>query len=200
MQIKFLAAPVEVRPDATHPERVGSVRVEKTQLEGEPNRQRAVGTGVFEDIPSGLVLRSIGYKSQPLEDAPFDATRNVLANVQGRLVDSGTPVTGLYCTGWVKRGPSGIIGANIVDARETVASVLEDIASGKTLDATGDGIDAVRSIVLAKTPAKQLVTWADYERLDAEEAARGHVLGKPREKVTSVDEMLKIIARTSSAE
>lgn len=198
VQIKFLSAPVELLADPEHPERVGGVRVEKTELQGEANRQRAVGTGEFQDLPAGIVLRSIGYKSHPLEDAPFDAQRNVLANAQGRLVDTkgdGEQVVGLYCSGWVKRGPSGIIGSNIVDARETVSSIVEDIASGKILKPLGsNGLETIKEIVLGRTPEKQLVTWKDYERLSSEETKRGEVAGKPREKVTSVEEMLRIIA------
>lgn len=197
VQIKFLSAPAEILGNSEHPDRVGSVRVEKTQLQGEANRQHAVGTGEFEEIPSSLVLRSIGYKSQPLEDAPFNSQRNVLANNEGRLVDAnGEQVVGMYCTGWVKRGPTGIIGANIVDARETVASIVEDIESGKLLEPAtdADSLEAIQQLILARTPGKQLVTWEDYERLNAEESKRGEAVGKPREKVTSVDEMLRIIA------
>lgn len=201
VQIKFLSAPAEIVASSAHPERVGSVRVEKTELQGDAHHQRAVGTGEFEELPASLVLRSIGYKSFPLDDAPFDAQRNVLANKEGRLVDAyGERVVGLYCTGWVKRGPTGIIGANIVDARETVASILEDVESGKTLEPTtaGDSLEAIRQLVWAKTPGKQLVSWEDYERLNQEEAKRGEAAGKPREKVTSVGEMLHIIAGSSS--
>lgn len=193
---------MEILPDTNDPMRVGAVRVEKTRLEGEPNKQRAVGTGEFETIPCGLVLRSIGYKSLPIDDgAPFDARRNVLANVQGRLVDpaiGNKPVTGLYCTGWVKRGPSGIIGTNIVDARETVSCLVGDIAAGNYLHAESEsdvgGLDAVKRAVLAANPTKQLVSWTDFEKLDAEEVQRGESAGKPREKLTSVDEMLSIVA------
>lgn len=205
VQIKFLSAPVELIADSENPEKVGSVRVEKTQLQGEANRQRAVGTGEFEELLSGLVLRSIGYKSYPLEDAPFDLQRNVLANVQGRLVDvkndGGEQVVGMYCTGWVKRGPSGIIGSNIVDARETVASIIEDIASDKLLKPAastsgGDGgLETIQKLILERKPDKQFVAWSDFERLNDEETKRGEAVGKPREKVTSVEEMLRIIAK-----
>lgn len=201
VQIKFLSAPVELIADPENPEKVGRVRVEKTHLQGEANRQRAVGTGEFEEIPSGLVLRSIGYKSHPLEDAPFDTHRNVLSNVQGRLVDAakenGEQVVGLYCTGWVKRGPSGIIGSNIVDARETVASIIEDIANDKLLKpvvSTNGGLETIQKLILERKPKKQLVAWGDFERLNDEETKRGVAAGKPREKVTSVEEMLRIIA------
>ncbi|KAG6598102.1 NADPH:adrenodoxin oxidoreductase [Phytophthora cinnamomi] len=204
VQIKFLSSPAEILADENDPTRVGAIRVEKTKLEGEPNQQRAVGTGEFEDIPCDLVLRSIGYKSLPIEaDAPFDNRRHVVSNDQGRVVttsESGEkqPVVGLYCTGWVKRGPSGIIGTNIVDARETVSCIVEDFAAGNFLHsevgATEDlgGLEAVEKLIKKRNPDKQLVRWADYERLNAEENRRGELVGKPREKITSVAEMLTV--------
>ncbi|KAG7393495.1 hypothetical protein PHYPSEUDO_007332 [Phytophthora pseudosyringae] len=204
VQIKFLSSPVEILADEKDPTRVGAVRVEKTKLEGEPNQQRAVGTGEFQDIPCNLVLRSIGYKSLPIEaDAPFDPRRHVISNDQGRIVTASSsgekqPVVGLYCTGWVKRGPSGIIGTNIVDARETVSCIVEDFAAGNFLhsenraDEDLGGLEAVEKLIKKRTPDKQLVRWADYERLNAEENRRGELIGKPREKITSVIEMLEI--------
>lgn len=206
MEIRFLASPAEIVPDKDDPTSVGGVIVEKTRLEGEPNKQRAVGTGEFEEIPCGLVLRSIGYKSLPIETSvPFDTRRNVLANVQGRIVDPANdskPVTGLYCTGWVKRGPTGIIGANIIDAKETVSCLVDDLTSGNYLHAElpdGEqvgGIEEVKRVVLDANPSKQLITWTDFETLSSEEVKRGEPAGKPREKFTSVDEMLDIVRAT----
>lgn len=199
MQIKFLSAPVELLADPTKPHSVGKVRVEKTVLSGEAYNQRAVGTGEFEEIECGLVLRSIGYKSYPLENIPFDARRHVIANEQGKVVDpekNGEQVVGLYCSGWVKRGPTGIIGSNIVDARETVSSIIEDIAKANVLKPTGgNGIETLQKIILERNPTKQLVTWQDFERLNDEEMQRGEAAGKPREKITSVNEMLQIVSK-----
>ncbi|OWZ19090.1 NADPH:adrenodoxin oxidoreductase [Phytophthora megakarya] len=204
VQIKFLSSPVEIIADQKDPTQVGAIRIEKTKLEGEANRQRAVGTGEFEDIPCNLVLRSIGYKSLPIEaDVPFDTRRHVISNDQGRVVTTSSSgekesVVGLYCTGWVKRGPSGIIGTNIVDARETVSCIVEDFAAGNYLhhESSADedlgGLEAVEKLIKKRNPDKQLVRWADYERLNAEENRRGALVGKPREKVTSVTEMLEI--------
>ncbi|EEY68381.1 NADPH:adrenodoxin oxidoreductase, putative [Phytophthora infestans T30-4] len=204
VQIKFLRSPTEILADEKDPTRVGALRVEKTRLEGEANQQRAVGTGEFEDIPCDLVLRSVGYKSLPIEtDAPFDNHRHVVSNDQGRVVTTSSngekrPVVGLYCTGWVKRGPSGIIGTNIVDARETVSCIVEDLAAGHFLHSDNNadedlgGLEAVTQLVKKRNPDKQLVSWAEYERLNAEENRRGELVGKPREKVTSITEMLEI--------
>lgn len=199
VQIKFLSAPVELLADPAKPDSVGSVRVEKTALYGEAYNQRAVGTGEFEEIECGLVLRSIGYKSYPLGNIPFDARHHVIANEQGKVIDpekNGEQITGLYCSGWVKRGPTGIIGSNIVDARETVSSIIEDIARGNVLKPSGgNGIETIKKNILERNPTKQLVTWQDFERLNAEEIQRGEAAGKPREKITSVDEMLQIVSK-----
>ncbi|CEG43054.1 nadph:adrenodoxin oxidoreductase [Plasmopara halstedii] len=201
VQIKFLSLPIEFLADESDPMRVGAIRVEKTKLEGKANQQRAVGTGDFEVIPCGLVLRSIGYKSEPIDMAiPFDTSRDVIANDQGRVVTysdgKSHPIVGLYCTGWVKRGPTGIIGTNIMDARETVSCILDDFATGKCLNSSDKdlkGLEAVESLIKKRNPDKQVVRWADYERVNTEEKRRGEMVGKPREKITSVDEMLEIV-------
>ncbi|CAI5744043.1 unnamed protein product [Peronospora destructor] len=204
VQIKFLRLPTKIVADEKDPTRVGAIRLEKMKLEGEPNRQRAVGTGKFDDIPCNLVLRSIGYKALPLEAGmPFDKSRHVISNEQGRVVTTlgngeKKTMVGMYCTGWVKRGPSGIIGTNIIDARETVGCIVEDFATGSFLhsehsaDGKLGGLEAVEELIKKRNPDKQLVRWADYERLDAEEKCRGERVGKSREKVTSVTDMLKI--------
>uniref|UniRef100_M4BMB9 NADPH:adrenodoxin oxidoreductase, mitochondrial n=1 Tax=Hyaloperonospora arabidopsidis (strain Emoy2) TaxID=559515 RepID=M4BMB9_HYAAE len=204
VQLKFLSSPAEIIADENDPTRVGAIRLEKTKLEGKPNRQRAVGTGVYEDIPCSLVLRSIGYKSLPIEAGiPFDTRRHVISNERGRVVStlsSGEKksMVGLYCTGWVKRGPAGIIGSNIVDARETVGCIMEDFAAGNFLHSDGNAgndlgeVEAVEMLVKKRYPDKQLVKWADYVRISAEETLRGQAVGKPREKITSVTEMLAI--------
>ncbi|KAJ0396024.1 hypothetical protein ATCC90586_006288 [Pythium insidiosum] len=200
IHVKFLASPVELVADAANPEHVGSVRLEKTRLEGSANRQVAVGTGEHEELACGLVLRSIGYKSEPIDDVPFHPTRHVVANEQGRVVSpaSGEVIPGLYCAGWLKRGPSGIIGSNIVDSRETVACIIEDASANKLLSPSDDsqGLASVRHLVRSRQPEKPLVSWQDVERLHGEEETRGATRGKPREKFTSVEEMLSLLAKS----
>jgi adrenodoxin-NADP+ reductase len=209
--LKFLSNPVEfVGDDANN---VTAVRVERTRLEGEAGSQRAVGTGEKNDLPAGLVLTSIGYASEPLcDDVAFDNQRKVLANNGGRVLAKGANEVGtaaepgLYCAGWVKRGPSGIIGTNIGDARETVAAVVEDaragmlpaIAVAQDGVATGSSLSALRAAVVAGPGGKseaELVSWADYEKIDAREIERAAHAGRgaPREKLTSVKEMLECI-------
>jgi adrenodoxin-NADP+ reductase len=199
IELRFLASPVAFSEDPSRPGAVGSVRVEKTRLEGDANSQRAVGTGEMEDIPCGLALRSIGYKSTPIDRAvPFDTKRHVVPNEHGRVMSSeGAQATGLYCSGWLKRGPSGIIGSNIIDARETVTCILEDAAKQSLLQPIEDseGLQAIRRLVAARHPHAQFVDWQDVQRLHAEEEQRGQRVGKPREKFTNVDEMLAVVAK-----
>ncbi|CAK4080497.1 unnamed protein product [Aphanomyces euteiches] len=187
IRIRFLLSPIEVLPDPKDPSRVGAIKVEKNGLVGEPNSQQARGTGEFETIPCGLVLRSIGYKSTPLEGVPFDSKRHVIPNVAGRVINPETNnvVSGLYCTGWIKRGPSGIIGTNITDARETAASVLADEAS--TPPKALAPVSELRASI--KTP---IIDWSMYSRIEKYEADAGAAKGKPREKLTSIDTMVRV--------
>ena len=132
------------------------------------------------DIPCGMLLRSIGYRSVPLDDEmPFDRKRHVVPNELGRV----TGEVGLYVSGWLKRGPSGIIGTNIVDARQTVASLLEDLENLPDVAVENDLNDAIES---------STVSWSGYERIDEYEVRAGEAVGKPREKMTSVSEMLSV--------
>jgi adrenodoxin-NADP+ reductase len=171
--------------------RVGSVRIEKTKLNGNPNAQRALGTGCFETVPCDLALRSIGYKSHPIVGLPFDSNKHVISNVGGRVVDPDTKehIIGLYCAGWVKRGPSGIIGSNIIDARETVAKIMEDVRAGNILSKTTSDNDGA---IFTKIN-KRVTSWKDFQVIDREEVARGIARSKTREKVASVEDMIKIL-------
>ena len=195
--LRFLLMPRAVLPDPENPKRVGALLLERTRLEqGEAGgRVVAVPTGEEVTLPCRLVLRSIGYESLPIPGVPFDAKRAVVPNRGGRVVASAGPdaaaVPGLYCTGWVKRGPTGIINTNIVDARETVAAILEDAAQGKlpVLAAPASGAslgDVVGGI------GREVVTWEGYRRIDAYERARGEAAGKPREKVVDVKELVRL--------
>lgn len=168
------------------------------ELHGPPNHQKAKGMGTFEDIPCGLVLKSIGYQSKPIAGMPFDSTKSICSNKAGRGIDhqTGERIPGIYCAGWLKRGPSGIIGTNIMDAKETVHSLLEDVQEGKILkvDALG-GIAAIAKHIRKNHPSKQLISWEHVKQIDAYEVEQGKLVGKPREKVTNVEQMLDIIQK-----
>lgn len=194
--MRFLLSPSRALPAEADPTALGALELDVTQLAGEAEKQSANPTGRKETIKAGMVLRSIGYKSVQVDPSvPFDAQRAVVRNVKGRVVqEGGAPVPGLYCAGWLKRGPSGIIGTNITDARETVAQLLEDKAAGKLSGAAGagaGGLEGVRAALLAKgRQADSLVSWQGFMKINAAELDKGKQLGKLREKFTSVQDML----------
>jgi adrenodoxin-NADP+ reductase len=200
--LRFLLNPSRALPSSADPSAVGALEFDVTRLEGPADKQSAVVTGQKEVIKAGMVLRSIGYKSVAIPDVPFDTRRHVVRNVKGRVTnEDGSVVPGLYTSGWLKRGPSGIIGTNITDARETVACLLEDKAGSKLPAGAGAGAGAGAAKpgmdgLIARLAARgksgpSVVPWAGWLKIDAAEQARGKPLGKPREKITSVAEMLK---------
>ena len=138
------------------------------------------------DLNCGLLFRSIGYRGLPLPGVPFDPTRGVFPNTAGRI--DGMP--GLYAAGWIKRGPSGIIGTNRADAVATVQSLLADLPHLDSRPKSGaEGLYAA----LARLDS-QVLSYGDWRRIDAEEQRRGAVVGKPREKITRVSDMLALAA------
>ena len=142
-------------------------------------------------IPCGIVLRSVGYRGMAMPGVPFDEERATIRNCDGRVLDDeGEPIRGVYCTGWIKRGPSGVIGTNKKDATETVQLLLEDAAAGLLPRRSGgDAADllAERSV----TP----VTYAGWEAIDAVERARGEEQGRPRVKLCRWDELIAATGR-----
>jgi ferredoxin--NADP+ reductase len=174
--------------------RVTAITVAKNCLVPNGDDVRAEATGDTETIPVGLVFRSVGYKGVPIAGVPFDDRRSVVPNAQGRvLVAAGADVTvpGVYVTGWIKRGPSGIIGTNKPDSVETVERLLEDRAAGVLPVAAGAGRDAVDALLQSR--GVDVVSFDDWRRLDAAEQAAGQAQGRPRVKYTRVDEMMDVI-------
>lgn len=150
---------------------------------------RAEATGHTEVMPVDLVFRSVGYYGTGLPDAPFDQRRGIIPHEQGRVITApGTPATGEYVVGWIKRGPSGVIGTNKPDAVESADRLLEDAAAGRLLTPAAPGRDAVATLLAGR--GVRVVTWADWHRLDQLEQSRGKALGRPRLKFTSIPEML----------
>jgi NADPH-dependent glutamate synthase beta subunit-like oxidoreductase len=157
-------------------------------LEGEPGQQRPKGTGEFETIPAQLALVSIGYKGTALRGTEqwFDDEHGVIRNIHG-LVDGRTSKCGgLYAAGWLKRGPSGIIGTNIADAKETVVTILADIDASETRSRS-DGPD-LRSVL--RDREVQVVEWDGYRRIEKEESARRRSENQPREKIVKLEDQL----------
>src|SRR4051812_47388844 len=132
IELRFLRSPLEIIGDDEEGPVTG-IRVVRNRIEpDEQGRLRAVPTGEEEMIECGLVMRSIGYRGRPLPDVPFDERRGLIRNDGGRVLDEeGRPVPGEYAVGWIKRGPSGVIGTNKKDASDTVARLLEDAEAGK---------------------------------------------------------------------
>ncbi len=208
LTLRFLLSPVACLPAPGASSTLGALQLERTRLEGPADKQRAVGTGEHVTIPAGLVLKSIGYKSLPIPGLPFDARSATVPNAKGRVLEgagsggagaAAAAVPGLYCAGWVKRGPTGIIGTNITDARETVACLLEDKEKGVLGAGAGaggggkGGMEALTALLASRgRKAGQSIGWQGWLKVNAEEVARGAPSGKPREKVTSVAEMLAI--------
>ena len=133
IELRFLRSPLEILGEGENGPVTG-VRVAINRLEeAADGRLRAVPIGEEEIIECGLVLRSIGYRGRPLDDIPFDERRGLIRNDGGRVTDEeGAPLTGEYAVGWIKRGPSGVIGTNKKDAADTMARILEDlVAAGR---------------------------------------------------------------------
>src|SRR3954449_7569257 len=143
VRFRFLASPVELLGDEHG--HVRGVRIEQNAIAArEDGALAARGTGRFEEIPAQLVFRSIGYTGKPVGDIPFDERRGLIHNDGGRVVrPDGTHHVGEYVSGWIKRGPSGVIGTNKKDSQDTVNKVLEDVTAGRVNEPVADDIEAL---------------------------------------------------------
>ena len=184
LRLRFQVSPVAILGE----ERVEGVEVVKNVLEAAEDGQiRAVPTDEREVIPCGIVFRSVGYSGVALPDVPFDERRGVIPNRGGRILDErGEPVPGLYCTGWIKRGPSGVIGTNKKDATETVELLLEDGAAGLL----ARDPDAPELEQLLTERDVEFVAYAGWEAINELERKRGEPVGRPRIKLCSWDDLL----------
>jgi ferredoxin--NADP+ reductase len=195
LTLRFLLSPVELKADAGG--RVCGMRAVKNRLQGTPGKLKSAPTDVFEELPVELVFRSVGYRGVALQGVPFYEKWGTIPNEKGRVLDgdpgSGAPVPGLYVSGWIKRGPSGVIGTNKPDAVETAASMLEDLAAGTTLQPAEPGADAAERMVRKRQP--KVVSFDDWHRLEAIENERGKAAGRPRVKICSTEEMLAALTK-----
>jgi ferredoxin/flavodoxin---NADP+ reductase len=182
--IQFLRSPKELGGER----RLERVVLARNRLEGEATRQVARETGELEELACGVLFRSIGYRGNAIAGVPFDADRGVIPSQDGRVVDGRNVVPGLYVTGWIKRGPTGLIGTNRADSVATVTSLLSDLPDLPADAKTGaDGLTA-----LLQSRAVRVVSYTDWQKIDAAEVRRGAGAGKPREKFTQVEEMLEV--------
>jgi len=193
LTLRFLVSPVELLGNASG--QVAGLRLVRNQLARNATGQlQPVATEAFETLPAGLVFRSVGYRGDPLAGVPFAEKAGVFLNDLGRLLDPQTqqPLPGQYTAGWIKRGPTGVIGSNKPDAIETVAAMLADRDAGRLMHPPQPKIAAIDSLLADRQT--QIITYADWQQLDAREQALGVVAGRPRVKITSlrqVDEVLR---------
>ncbi len=183
----FLRSPIRILGKG----RVEGIMFEKNKLEGGVNQQKTVGTGIIEKIDCDYVISSIGYKGNRFPGLPYDENKGIIPNKDGRVVKGNEVIPGVYVTGWIKRGPVGLIGHNKPDSLETVKNLLEDLPllPKRIHDSRGDIIELLKSKNII------FITYDDWKKIDNSEIERGKFLGKIRNRFCSSEEMLKIISK-----
>ena len=176
--LRFLVSPLAILGE----DRVEGVEIVRNELVEENGRLVARPTGEIEIVPAGLVLRSVGYKGVPLQGVPFDERSGTIPNDHGRV--EGAERT--YAAGWIKRGPSGVIGTNKKDATETVELLLADARAGKLAR-----VEPARSLeALLEERGANYVEYEGWQAIDAAERSAGAPLGRPRVKLTAWEQLL----------
>ncbi|MBI1733805.1 MAG: FAD-dependent oxidoreductase [Candidatus Rokubacteria bacterium] len=192
--LRFLVSPVELIGDDAG--QVSAMKLARNTLTATPSGTlQAKATGETEILPVGLVFRSVGYRGVPLPGVPFNEAWGVILNEKGRVLDPDTkqPLVGEYTAGWIKRGPSGVIGTNKPDAGETVQAMLADAAEGCIMRPTEPS--AVAAERLVRERQTQCFSYADWLKVNEVELAKGRSCGRPRVKFTRVDEMIAAAGR-----
>jgi len=192
--LRFLVSPVEILDNGAGA--VGGMRLVRNKLYAtDTGTLQPKPTGEFDDLPVGLVFRSVGYKGVPLAGVPFNDKWGVILNEKGRVLDptSKQPVVGEYTAGWIKRGPTGVIGTNKPDAAETVACMMEDLAADRVLHPAEASREAVERLVRERQP--RCFSYQDWLRLNELEVQRGKETGRPRVKFTTIEDMLAALGR-----
>lgn len=183
LYIHFFESPVEILGENG---KVVGLKTERMEFDGNGGIR---GTGTFNTWPVQAVYRAVGYRSYPVTGVPFDDLNAVIPNDGGHVLDAdGTIVPGLYTTGWIKRGPVGLIGNTKSDAKETTEMLLADYAAGTLTDPTEPAIDAILSFLKAKEIP--YTTWDGWHRLDNAERALGAPEGRERKKIVEWDDMV----------
>lgn len=186
---RFLVSPTSLSGRA----RVDAVHLVRNELHETPDGLIVVPTAHSERLDATLVLRAVGYRGVPVPDVPFDPATGVIPNERGRVVDSAAAVIpGVYATGWIKRGPRGVIGTNRRDAEETVAAVVDDFLAGR-LAPPGRDREALSALLTRRCP--NLVDRDGWGLIDAAERANGAQTKRPRVKFTRLNEMLDTARR-----
>jgi ferredoxin/flavodoxin---NADP+ reductase len=192
--LRFLVSPTELIADEDG--RLAKMRLVKNELYAtETGTMRPRATEQYEEIPAGLVFRSIGYTGVPLPGVPFYQKWGVILNEAGRVIDpdANTHRAGEYTAGWIKRGATGVIGTNKPDSVETVERMLEDLAVGAILAPAHPTAQAAADFIQSRQP--RYVTFEDWKKLDQLELERGAECGRPRLKFCRVEEMLAALGK-----
>jgi ferredoxin--NADP+ reductase len=198
--LRFLLSPAALLPDERG--RLGAVELVRNELvPTSDGGLRAKPTDERETIPAGLAFRAIGYRGIPLPGVPFDERTGTIPHDAGRVLDSpsGAPLPGEYVVGWIKRGPSGVIGTNKKDAQQTVDAILADLLSddGAVRALDPDAADPVKIEALLRERQPALVTYDGWSSIDRHERSLGESSGRPRVKLTTIEEMLHVAAADS---
>jgi ferredoxin/flavodoxin---NADP+ reductase len=194
LTLRFMVSPVELIGDGAGS--VAALRLVRNELYAtSTGALQPRATDQFENLPVGLVFRSVGYRGVPLPGVPFNDSWGVILNDKGRVLDPDTkqPIVGEYTAGWIKRGPTGVIGTNKPDAAETVECMFEDLTRGAVLEPTRPEAAAAETLVRQRQP--NFFSYADWLKLDAIEVSRGRAQGRPRVKLTRLDEILSALGR-----
>jgi ferredoxin--NADP+ reductase len=184
--LRFLVSPVEILGG----DKVEGIRICRNELRDEGNSLRACSTDTTEELDCGIVFRSIGYRGIQIEGVPFDERRGTIPNEGGRILgEDGQPLRGEYAVGWIKRGPTGIIGTNKRDAQETVDALLADLDASRLNEPADPSRDSLEELLDERKPDH--VTYAGWEAIDRVEKAAGEPQGRPRVKLATTDELLE---------
>ncbi|GBC08668.1 hypothetical protein RclHR1_00830019 [Rhizophagus clarus] len=200
--LKFLRSPHEFiaheNDDPSRPKYVRAVRFQINRLEGPLENRVAVPTGEMEEIETGLVLKSVGYRSIPLEGLPFDENKGIVPNYKGKILDNdNNEQPGLYVAGWLKRGPQGVIATTMNDAYETAEVIVSDIKQNKsmlstdTFNATKQGSKAIIPILHQR--GIRTVSYEDWKKIEERENEAGRAKNKPREKFGRVEDAMRVL-------
>jgi len=197
--LRFLLSPSALTADERG--HLGAVELVRNELVPRPGGGLAArATEETETIAAGLAFRAIGYRGTPLPEVPFDERSGLIPNEGGRVLDgpNGAPLPGEYVVGWIKRGPTGVIGTNKKDAQETVDAMLADLRSadaepsGARQGPTETDPAAIEALVRARQP--EVVSYEAWEAIDRHERSLGEPEGRPRVKLTRIEEMLRVAA------
>jgi ferredoxin--NADP+ reductase len=181
IEYKFLLSPIKICGDS----KIESITFMRNRL---TDNRKAEPTGDTITIDCGLCFSSIGYRGQAINNIPFDDVKGTIINDKGRVINKqGTVITGLYTSGWIKRGPSGIIGTNRADSVETIETLVKDIETLKQKT-----IEENAFINILKAKKCRYISYEDWKKIDDIEIKNGSIIGKSREKITDIDKMLSI--------